>query len=135
VLPTTAEEVDVLRDNDVAATIAVRDIEVAGKFYEGTLGLQLAGSQEPGVRSYRSGHSTILVYESQYAGTNKATAATWSVGSDLEGIVQDLHARGVAFEHYALPGLTRAGDVHVGENLKVAWLKDPDGNILSLVSG
>jgi hypothetical protein len=33
-----------------------------------------------------------------------------------------------------MPGLTRKGDVHVGGPMKVAWFKDPGGNILSVQS-
>jgi len=57
------------------------------------------------------------------------------VGKDLEREVETLKGRGVRFEHYDMPGLTRQGDVHVAGDMKVAWFKDPDGNILSLVSG
>jgi catechol 2,3-dioxygenase-like lactoylglutathione lyase family enzyme len=124
-----------LRDKDAMATIAVKDIEVASRFYGGTLGLELEGAEEPGVRAYRSGASTMLVYESRYAGTNKATAATWTVGDELEAIVRALKAKGVAFEHYDLPNTTRQGDVHVAGTTRVAWFKDPDGNILSIVNG
>jgi catechol 2,3-dioxygenase-like lactoylglutathione lyase family enzyme len=125
----------VLADKDAMATIAVKDTKVAQKFYEGTLGLKPAPEQEPGVLAYKSGQSTVLIYESQYARTNKATAATWVVGADLEGVVRALKAKGVTFEHYDLPGTTRQGDVHVAGKTKVAWFKDPDGNILSIVSG
>ncbi|MFL5403694.1 MAG: VOC family protein [Gemmatimonadales bacterium] len=119
-----------------AATIPVRDAKAARKFYEGTLGLQvLDDKMMPEALVYRSGSSEILVYQSQYAGTNKATAATWEVGDDIDKIVQALKAKGVSFEHYDLPGLTRKGDVHVGEGNKAAWFKDPDGNIHALVSG
>jgi catechol 2,3-dioxygenase-like lactoylglutathione lyase family enzyme len=123
-----------LGDKDAFATIAVKDIEVAKKFYEGTLGLKQADSEEPEALLYKSGNSTVLVYKSQYAGTNKATAATWAVGHDLEGVVRALKSKGVTFEHYDLPGTTRKGDVHVSGDLKVAWFKDPDGNILAMVS-
>ena len=44
-------------------------------------------------------------------------------------------ARGVTFEHYDMPELKRVGDVYVGGNMKVAWFKDPDGNILNIFSG
>jgi catechol 2,3-dioxygenase-like lactoylglutathione lyase family enzyme len=125
----------VLADKDAMATIAVKDTKVAQKFYEGMLGLKPAPEQEPGVLAYKSGQSTVLIYESQYARTNKATAATWVVGADLEGVVRALKAKGVTFEHYDLPGTTRQGDVHVAGKTKVAWFKDPDGNILSIVSG
>ena len=124
-----------LADKDAMATIAVKDTKVAKKFYEGTLGLKPTPEQEPGVLAYKSGNATVLVYESQYARTNKATAATWVVGADVEGVVRALKAKGVTFEHYDLPGTTRQGDVHVAGKTKVAWFKDPDGNILAIVNG
>jgi hypothetical protein len=84
---------------------------------------------------YRSGGTSVLIYQSQFAGTNEATAATWEVGGDIETVVQDLKAKGVTFEHYDMPGMTRKGDVHVAGKHKAAWFKDPDGNILALVNG
>ena len=57
---------------------------------------------------------------------------TWQV-DDIEAEVADLRARGVAFEHYDMPGMTLEGDIHAGEGMKVAWFKDPDGNILNIV--
>lgn len=123
-----------LSDKDVTATIAVKDLKTARKFYEDTLGLQVAENMEPGGLVYKSGRSSVLVYESKYAGTNKATAATWVVGDALDTAVQGLKSKGVAFEHYDLPETTRKGDVHVSGDLRVAWLKDPDGNILALAN-
>lgn len=119
---------------DAAATIAVRDAKSARKFYEGTLGFKVLDDKMPEALVYKSGNSKFLVYQSQYAGTNKATAATWGVGDDIENIVQALKAKGVSFEHYDFPEMTRKGDVHVGGGMKAAWFKDPDGNILALVS-
>jgi catechol 2,3-dioxygenase-like lactoylglutathione lyase family enzyme len=124
----------VLGETKAVATVAVKDIDRATQFYEGTLGLEpAADNQEPSARTYRSGNSEILVYESQYAGSNKATAVTWSVG-DVEEAVRDLKAKGIAFEKYDMPGMTRQGDVHVAGSTKAAWFKDPDGNIHALVS-
>jgi catechol 2,3-dioxygenase-like lactoylglutathione lyase family enzyme len=125
----------VLGDKDAMATVAVSNIERAKKFYEGTLGLRPVDAEMPEAPVYQSGSTRILVYVSQFAGTNKATAVTWTVGDDIEAIVHDLKARGVAFEHYDMPGMTRKGDVHVDGSSKAAWLKDPDGNILALVNG
>lgn len=119
---------------DAAATIAVRDARSSRKFYEDTLGLKLLDDSMPEALVFKSGSTKVLVYESQFAGSNKATAATWGVGDDIEQMVQKLRAKGVAFEHYDMPGLTLKGDVHVGGNMKAAWFKDPDGNILALVS-
>jgi hypothetical protein len=49
--------------------------------------------------------------------------------------VKELKAKGVQFEHYDLPGMTRDGDVHRGGPMTVAWFKDPGGNILSVQNG
>ena len=123
-----------LGDAEVMATIAVKDLETAKRFYEGTLELRPAAEQEEGVLNYQCGKAILLVYPSQYAGTNQATAATWVVGDRVDAIVEKLKAKGVAFEHYDdLPETTREGDVHVAGQTRVAWLKDPDGNILAIV--
>jgi catechol 2,3-dioxygenase-like lactoylglutathione lyase family enzyme len=124
-----------LSDKDAAANIAVKNLETARKFYKDTLGLTEVGVEGQEVIVFRSGNISINVYRSQYAGTNKATALTWTVGDDVDGTVRALKAKGVTFEHYDMPGMTREGDVHVGGNMKVAWFKDPDGNILNIVNG
>lgn len=126
-----------LGDNDAISTVAVRDLQAARTFYGDVLGLaEQAGSDNPEVLQYRSGKTKILVYRSQYAGTNQATVVTWAVGDELESIVRTLAAKGVTFEHYDLPQLKREGDVHVApDGLRVAWFKDPDGNVLSILSG
>ena len=121
-----------LRDVDATAPIAVKDLGVATDFYEGTLGLQPVRPAQDGMVLYRSGSSSIMLYESEYAGTNKANALAWSVGEEFDAIMEGLRARGVTFEHYELPGLTLEGDIHVAENFKAVWFKDPDGNILHI---
>ncbi|MDB5907704.1 MAG: hypothetical protein JWP34_1818 [Massilia sp.] len=124
-----------LSDKEAIAMIAVKDVNASARFYEDALGLTKLSSEGEEVITYRSGTSKLNVYRSQYAGTNKATSVVWNVGDELEAIVADLKSKAVTFEHYNLPGLTLQGDVHTGGNMKVAWFKDPDGNILSIVSG
>jgi catechol 2,3-dioxygenase-like lactoylglutathione lyase family enzyme len=119
---------------DAAATLAVSDLDRARDFYENTLGLTPA-EVTPGSVMYKSGNSVVLVYPSEHAGTNKATAASWGVGDDFEAIVEGLKSKGVSFERYDdLPDTTREGDVHTMGEFKAAWIKDPDGNILGLVN-
>jgi catechol 2,3-dioxygenase-like lactoylglutathione lyase family enzyme len=118
---------------DTLATVAVKDVKAASKFYEGTLGLKSASSEGDQARVYKSGNAQILVYQSSLAGTNKATAATWAV-DNVEKVVESLKAKGVKFEHYDMPGITRQGDIHIAGKRKNAWFKDPDGNILSVVN-
>jgi catechol 2,3-dioxygenase-like lactoylglutathione lyase family enzyme len=121
-----------LGKKQVHATLAVKNLETARKFYEGLVGLTPAASQEPGTVRYETGGAPIFVYPSQYAGTNQATAVTWIVGTEIEELVGALKVKGVVFEHYDLPGVTRRGDLHIGEGRKLAWFKDPDGNIHAL---
>jgi catechol-2,3-dioxygenase len=121
-----------LADKDAMATIAVKDLAAAKKFYQQKLGFSSIGVDQAGVVTLRSGNSTIVLYESQLAGTNKATSATWGVGNEMDSIVRSLKKADVAFEHYDIPGLKREGDVHVAGELKAAWFKDPDGNILHI---
>ena len=120
-----------LRDATVQPMLPVKDLDAATRFYENTLGFERVGG-EPGVAvTYRSGSSTLCVYRSEFAGTNKGTAALWEV-DDVEGTAKELKGRGVAFEKYDLPGLTRQGDIYRAGEMRVAWFKDPAGNILSI---
>jgi catechol-2,3-dioxygenase len=123
-----------LSNTNAAANLAVRDLNVARRFYEGTLGLTPMRTQDGEVIVFKSGSTMINVYRSQYAGTNKATAVTWAVGNEIEKLVDTLKSKGVTFEHYDMPGLKVEGDIHVGHDMKVAWFKDPDGNILNLIN-
>ena len=123
-----------LANRDAAATIAVKNLTKAKTFYEGKLGFKRFGPDGPEAATYKSGNSVIVVYESKYAGTNKATSATWAVGDELEDIVRTLKDAGVPFEHYDMPGGRREGDVHIFGDFKAAWFKDPDGNILHINS-
>jgi catechol 2,3-dioxygenase-like lactoylglutathione lyase family enzyme len=121
-----------LGDRNAMATVAVTDIAAAKKFYGGKLGLKEAGDMGEDVVTYRSGGSMLVVYKSEFAGTGKATAATWDAGGEFDAIVRQLREAGVRFEHYEMPGLERQGDVHRAGDFKAAWFKDPDGNILHI---
>jgi catechol 2,3-dioxygenase-like lactoylglutathione lyase family enzyme len=124
-----------LSGKDAVATVAVGKLDAARRFYEGTLGLKVAGTEGEELITFESGGGKLFVYRSQFAGTNRATAVTWVVGNEIDTIVRTLKAKGVVFEHYDLPGMLREGDVHVADGIRAAWFKDPDGNILSIVNG
>ncbi len=123
-----------LRDAAATPMIAVKDIDRAKRFYEETLGLEATEAMGGEILEVKSGETVISVYRSDYAGSNQATALTFDV-DDIDSEVADLKKRGVIFEQYDVPGLKRDGDVYVGEGMKTAWFKDPDGNILSLFEG
>ena len=111
-----------------------KDLAAAQEFYGDVLGLEELDEQ-PGGIMYASGDGKLFVYESEYAGTNKATAASWQI-TDIEPVVRDLKERGIKFEHYDnIPGMTREGDLHVMDTMKSVWFKDPEGNILNVTAG
>jgi len=121
-----------LRDKQSSAIVAVSDIGRARQFYEDTLGLELDSSMEE-VLVFRTGSTSLVVYRSDAAGTNRANAVVWDVGGEIDEITADLKAKGVAFEHY--PEMfdgKMEGDVHVAGDFRAVWFKDPDGNILHL---
>jgi catechol 2,3-dioxygenase-like lactoylglutathione lyase family enzyme len=124
-----------LSESRVEATIPVSDMAKAKSFYEGKLGLSGGDDEPDGGHTYPCGDGTSLhVYPSpDNAGKSGATLASWLV-EDVEGTVEELTTDGVAFEQYGEPfntdekGIARLGDS------AVAWLKDPDGNILAIGS-
>ena len=123
-----------LKDKDAAATVAVRSLEGARPFYEDVLGLTRDGEAEMGVQTYRAGKTSIVVYVSSFAGTNQATSLTWALGDDFDAVIDRLRARGVAFERYDMDGAMFDDGVHRFGDMKLAWLKDPDGNTIHLGS-
>jgi catechol 2,3-dioxygenase-like lactoylglutathione lyase family enzyme len=122
-----------LNSYEVGTGIAVSDMERATEFYEGRLGL--AGETlSDGGRTYRcAGRTSIHVYPSpEFAGPSGTTLAAWEV-DDLVAAVDELSSRGVAFERYDQPPIVtdERGIASFPEG-RVAFFKDPDGNILSL---
>ena len=123
------------------ATLPVSDLRRAKSFYQDVLGLNGetgAADDEWGAASYTFGDAHLFVYETQ-AKSGDATAASLMV-EDLDSAMKELRDKGVKFEDYDFPGLkTENGvaswsDERYGE-MRTAWFKDPDGNILALGEG
>jgi hypothetical protein len=51
---------------------------------------------------------------------------------DIDDLVKELRAKGVAFETYEMPGASWENDIATMGEVKVAWFKDPDGNLFSV---
>lgn len=127
-----------LKTKEPRATIAVSDIAAARAFYEQKLGLELeleleAISDMPMV-VYPCGVGALFVYQSPTAGSNTATGVTWIVGDEVAEIAAGLAGKGIAFESYEMPEATRDGDVYTMGDIRIAWFKDPDGNIHAIVN-
>ena len=110
------------------------DLERAKKWYSEKLGLDPVSEDEYGGVQYEHGGATFLVYLSDFAGTNKATAAGFRV-DDFDATIAELRSTGVVFEEvdFGEFGSTVDGVISMPDgNDKAAWFKDSEGNILSL---
>ena len=128
-----------LKDRNSSAIVAVSDLDRARAFYEDVLGLTRQpgpGPDDAEVLGFRTGDTFLTVYRSDYAGTNKANAVTWDMKGDLIAVVGELRAKGVAFEDYGpMEGMSFTDGVYSAGEMKLAWFKDPDGNVLHLTEG
>ena len=116
-----------------AATLPASDIERAKAWYASILDLQPTEITHSGDVWYELGGTRLMLYPSQYAGTNQATAFNIGV-DDVEATVGELKARGAEFEHYDYGEAFRTVDGIATDaaGQKMAWLKDPEGNIISI---
>lgn len=119
-----------LKQSDVVANVAVKDLGVSKKFYNEVLGLEIIDDGDFGM-TFKSGSSRLFVYTTPMAGTAKSTVASWDV-KDIKAEVAELDGK-VEFEHYDYPGAEHDGPIHILGGMKAAWFKDPDGNVLGLV--
>jgi predicted enzyme related to lactoylglutathione lyase len=119
----------------VTATLPAKDIGRAKLWYGDKLGLKPINDGPEGV-TYQIGDGKLFVYQSSYAGTNTATAATITV-DDLRATVDGLRSAGVTFEQYDMPGTTWDNGVATtdagGQKFSGAWFKDSEGNIIALI--
>ncbi len=121
-----------LKDKPSSAIVAVRDIDRARDFYAETLGLEPEDGAGDDMLTLRTGDTKLIVYQSEFAGTNKANAVTWNAGKDFDAIAEQLKEQGVRFEEYPDMGMEISGGVHRSGDFKTVWFKDPDGNILNI---
>jgi len=117
------------------ASLPASDLERARAWYEDKLGVTPVdmGDSAEGVLFYMQGDTGFMVYESQFAGTNQATAAGFAV-KDFDGAIAELRSRGVVFEDYDFGEEFRTVDGVATDpgGRRSAWFKDSEGNILSL---
>lgn len=117
----------------LSATLPAADIERAKAWYATILGLEPAEITDSGDVWYEIGGTRLMLYPSQFAGTNQATALNIGV-EDVVATVADLKSRGAEFEHYDFGDVFRTVDgiATSADGQKMAWLKDPEGNIISI---
>jgi catechol 2,3-dioxygenase-like lactoylglutathione lyase family enzyme len=115
------------------ATLPATDFGRAKAWYAEKLDLHpIAEDDEPGGTWYETGGVRFLLYESTFAGGNRATAASFTV-DDFPAAVAFLRKRGVTFEEYDFGEFkTEDGVLTLPDGNQGAWFHDSEGNILAV---
>ena len=120
-----------LGSSQVVAFVITTDSAKARAFYEGILGLRFV-SEDPFALVMNANGNTLRIAKMEGAFTPaKYTVLGWEV-ADVETKVTEMSAAGVNFEKYGFPGQDQRGVWTTPNGSKVAWFKDPDGNVLSI---
>jgi catechol 2,3-dioxygenase-like lactoylglutathione lyase family enzyme len=122
---------ELLGTSQIMAFGATTDAARAKAFYRDQLGLQLV-SDEHYALVFDAGGTMLRVQMVKEIPEAKYTMLGWQV-TDIAAKVEELTNAGVKFERYGLPDQDEKGIwTPPGTSAKVAWFRDPDGNILSL---
>lgn len=112
------------------AFIPTKDAKKARQFYEGVLGLRLVSEDQFALVLEANGMMVRVAVVGEFK-PQQFTVLGWQV-SDIEIEVAGLQGQGVHFEKYGMKGQDEQGVWYSPSGAKVAWFKDPDGNVLSL---
>ncbi len=126
-----------LADYLPVANVTTSDLPRARAFYEDILGFRpLSEIAAAGVVIYEGAAGRLLLYVSQFAGTNKATAVGFDIPlSEFDTEVATLRDKGVSFDTFEAPGIVWENGIAVSDGGKGAWFHDPDGNIIGITAG
>ena len=121
-----------MRDSKAFFSYSVKDLQRAKEFYANTLGLDVRETPE-GLSLQLAGGGSCFLYPKPNHEPATFTVLNFRV-DDAERAVDALAAKGIRFEQYDMPDLkTDAKGIARGNGPTIAWFKDPDGNILSVV--
>jgi catechol 2,3-dioxygenase-like lactoylglutathione lyase family enzyme len=113
----------------IVTTVAVTDLDAAGRFFTEELGLPLLDTTPFALR-FGVGDGQISVRRGQ---PNVGQTVAHFEVDDIEATIRELTARGVTFEEYETPKTVNF-IAQIGPS-KAAWFKDPDGNVFGLREG
>ena len=116
----------------VHATLPCSDFERAKRFYNEKLGLTPSEEQPGGAFYSGADGSRFLLFPSGGTSSGDHTQLGLQV-TDIEAEVRELKGRGLTFEEYDMPGFDKATSVASRDNIKSAWFKDSEGNLLGIV--
>jgi catechol 2,3-dioxygenase-like lactoylglutathione lyase family enzyme len=123
----------VLRDSTAFTSFSVKDLAQARTFYGDTLGLKVSDEKNMGLHVRLRG-TELFIYPKDNHQPAAYTVLNFQVG-DLDEAMDDLRSHGIRFEVYR-DGPTRTDERGVADwpdGPRMAWFKDPAGNILSVI--
>jgi predicted enzyme related to lactoylglutathione lyase len=116
----------------VGAALPAADLDRARRFYEHTLGFVPAEVPPGGVRYEAADGARFLVFRSSGRASGSHTQIGFQV-DDIAAEVAELRSRGVVFETYDMPGFDRETMIATSPDVRSAWFKDTEGNLIGLV--
>lgn len=119
-----------LGDKPIDAILLVTDLERARDFYNGKLQLEIVEQNDKAI-SLRCGQTRLKLSLSETGSQDEQTQASWRV-DDVRAEVQWLRSRGVQPEEYDSDEITTDDGVADQGDAWVAWITDPDGNVLGV---
>ena len=119
-----------LSSGKLVGFLVTTDYEKARVFYEGKLGFEFV-SLDQFALVMRAGAHNIRITKTPTFSPLRGTVLGWEV-DDVEAVVLWLRDRGVATEKYPFVADQELGIWTTPSGDKVAWFKDPDGNVLSV---
>ena len=119
-----------LSSNKIVGFVATKDYAKARNFYEKILGIEFV-NQDAFALEFISGGNMIRISKVDDFTPMPFTVLGWEV-TDIQKVVEDLTKRGVTFEKYSFLKQDDLGIWDAPSGSRVAWFKDPDGNLLSV---
>jgi len=119
-----------LGSTNIVAFVPITDSNKSRAFYEGVLGLRFV-KDDGFALVFEANGITIRAAKMKEVKPAKFTILGWQV-SEIENVVRALGGKGVQFEIFGFFKQDELGIWTAPTGDKVAWFKDPDGNILSV---
>lgn len=116
---------------NVIAFVTIVDVPRAKSFYGDILGLRLVSEEPPFALVFDANGIMLRLGMGKELPPASGTILGWQV-TDIESVVHSLEASGVQFERYEFLKQDQSGIWTSPTGARVAWFKDPDGNILSI---
>lgn len=116
--------------HDIIAFVPTTNAQLAREFYEQTLGLKFVSDDSFALVFEANGNMLRVVKLKEFTPA-QFTILGWEV-PDAQQAVSELQSRGVRFERYPWAQQDELGIWNAPGGAKVAWFKDPDGNVLSV---